>query len=170
MTCPRRGSARPFGGGPAPNRAQDGDEAGFLSLEWVLTVPVVLLLAALVVAAGYLVRDVLVLQEAARVGARTASTTAGQQAVSAAVHDAAPELGGGLAVAVTPQSRRPGDHVEVVVTTTRRYGPLSHRLVARSTARVEPILEGGGPVGPAGPLRPRDPTAPRGAAPIGPRP
>lgn len=164
------GSTRPLGGGPAPaRRSPQGPtaEAGFLSLEWVLTVPVMLLLGALIVSAGYLVRDVLILQEAARVGARTASTTAGQQAVSAAVYDAAPELGGGLAVSVTPLARRPGDHVEVVVTTTRKYGPLSRRLVARSTARVEPILEGGGPVGPAGPLRPRDPTAPRGAVPSG---
>jgi hypothetical protein len=169
MTRVRPGSSRPPEDGATPARPdrRRADEDGFLSLEWVLTVPVMVLLAALVVAAGYLVRDVLVLQEAARVGARTASTTAGQHAVRAAVHDAAPELGGGLAVAVTPMSRRPGDHVEVVVTTTRRYGPLSHRLVARSTARVEPILEGGGPVGPAGPLRPRDPTAARGAAPSG---
>jgi hypothetical protein len=169
MAPARSRSVRPSGGGPTSARPgrRSTDEDGFLSLEWVLTVPVMLLLAALVVAAGYLVRDVLLLQEAARVGARTASTTAGQQAVRAAVHDAAPELGGGLAVAVAPLSRRPGDHVEVVVTTTRRYGPLSHRLVARSTARVEPILEGGGPVGPAGPLRPRDPTAPRGAVPTG---
>jgi hypothetical protein len=159
-------SVRPRGDGPTRSAGR-ADEAGFLSLEWVLTVPVMFLLAALVIAAGYLVRDLLLLQEAARVGARTASTTAGQQAVVGAVHDAAPELRGGLSVAVTPLARRPGDHVVVVVTTTRRYGPLSHRLVARSTARVEPILEGGGPVGPAGPLRPPDPTAPRGSVPNG---
>jgi hypothetical protein len=170
---PRRGGATgpdtepPDVAAPGEARRRPAGEDGFLSLEWVLTVPVMLLLAALVVAAGYLVRDVLVLQEAARVGARTASTTAGQQAVHAAVHDAAPELGGGLSVAVAPMARRPGDHVEVVVTTTRSYGPLSHRLVARSTARVEPVLDGGGPTGPAGPLVPIDPTAPRGSAPSG---
>lgn len=159
-----RRPVRPHRGGP-DGRADDG----FLSLEWVLTVPVMMLLAALVVAAGFIVRDVMLLQEAARVGARVAATTAGQQPVRAAVHDAAPELRGGMAVAVSPMVRRPGDHVEVVVTTTRRYGPLSHRLVARSTARVEPILEGGGPIGPVGPLRPFDPAAPRGAVPVPPR-
>ncbi|MEX1177924.1 MAG: TadE/TadG family type IV pilus assembly protein [Nitriliruptor sp.] len=138
-------------------------EGGFLSVEWVLTVPVMALLAALVVAAGLLVRDVLVLQEAARVGARVASTTAGDAAVSAAVHDAAPELGGGLVIRVHPRAREPGEHVEVRIATTRRYGPLSQRLAVRSTARVEPILEGGGPTGPRTPFHPVDPTAPRDA-------
>lgn len=138
-----------------------------LSLEWVLSVPVMAILAALVVAAGFVVRDVLVLQEAARVGARVASTTAGEQAVTWAVHDAAPELADGpLTIRVSPAVRRSGDQVQVEVTAERRYGPLSHRLRARSTARVEPILDDG-PRGPVTPLRPIDPTAPRG--PIAPR-
>ncbi len=160
MAVVPRQPVRPERGGPA--RARDG-EHGFLSLEWVLSVPVVVLLAALIVAAGYLIRDVLLLQEAARVGARVASTTTGDQAVTHAVHDAAPELRGGLNVSVIPRLRQPGDHVEVRVATTRRYGPLSHRLLARSSARVEPVLEGDGPVGPRTPLHPIDPTAPRNA-------
>lgn len=147
-------SVRSRRGGPtAPHRT----EGGFLSLEWVLTVPVMVLLAALVVAAGYVIRDVLVLQEAARVGARIASTTAGDAPITAAVHDAAPELGGGLSVAVIPQVRQPGDQVEVVVATTRTYGPISHRLRARSTARVEPTLEDSDATSPIDPTRPFDP-------------
>lgn len=135
-----------------------------------MTLPVVAILAALVLAAGFLVRDVLVLQEAARVGARVASTTAGDQAVTWAVQDAAPELADGrLTVRVAPPLRRSGDQVEVEVVADRRYGPLSHRLRARSVARVEPILDVG-PTGPATPLQPIDPTAPRGpVAPTAPR-
>lgn len=158
------GSVRPPRSGPA-RRRPGPDERGFLSLEWVLTVPVMAVIASLVIAAGFLVRDVLVLQEAARVGARVASTTAGDQAVRWAVEDAAPELAGSpLQVRVAPSLRRSGDQVEVEVTAERRYGPLSHRLRARSTARVEPVLDTGpaAPTGPATPLRPIDPTASRG--------
>jgi hypothetical protein len=161
-TPPARRSVRPPRGGStrAPRAA---DDQGFLSLEWVLTVPVMVLLASLVVAAGLLVRDVLVLQEAARVGARVASTTAGDQAATWAVHDAAPELADGrLSVRVWPAARRSGQQVQVEVTADRRYGPLSHQLRARSTARVEPIVDEG--PGPASPLRPIDPTAPRTSA------
>lgn len=150
---------RPRRGGP--DRPHPRGEAGFLSLEWVLTIPVMAVLASLVVAAGFLVRDVLVLQEAARVGARVASTTSGDQAATWAVQDAAPELADGpLTVRISPALRRSGEQVQVEVTAERRYGPLSHRLRARSTARVEPIVDVG-PTGPATPLRPADPTAPR---------
>jgi hypothetical protein len=153
---------RPPRGGPVRRPRQRSTEDGFLSLEWVLTIPVMAVLASLVVAAGFLVRDVLVLQEAARVGARVASTTAGDQAATWAVRDAAPELAdGSITVRISPALRRGGDQVQVEVTAERRYGPLSHRLRARSTARVEPILDAG-PVGPVTPLRPIDPTAPRG--------
>jgi hypothetical protein len=150
---------RPLRGGPG--RPLLTQESGFLSLEWVLTIPVMAVLASLVVAAGFLVRDVLVLQEAARVGARVASTTAGDRAATWAVQDAAPELAdGALTVRISPALRRSGDQVQVEVSAERRYGPLAHRLRARSTARVEPILDVG-PTGPVTPLRPLDPSAPR---------
>jgi hypothetical protein len=151
---------RPRRGGPVRPRRIAGED-GFLSLEWVMTLPVVAILAALVLAAGFLVRDVLVLQEAARVGARVASTTAGDQAVSLAVQDAAPELADGrLTVRVAPPLRRSGDQVEVEVVAHRRYGPLSQRLRARSVARVEPILDDG-PAGPDAPLPLRHDGRPR---------
>jgi hypothetical protein len=96
-------------------------------------------LAAMLLAAGFLVRDVLVLQEAARVGARVASVTPGAVATRNAVAEAAPELSE-LRVAILPARRDSGDQVEVVVRSTRSYGPLSHDLVARSVARVEPVV------------------------------
>jgi Flp pilus assembly protein TadG len=143
--CP---SARPEprdGPAAAPDRRPGcevpGTEAGFLSLEWVLTLPVLILLGSLLLAGGFLVRDVVVLQEAARVGARVASVTPGTAAADAAARDAAPELAA-LDVRVTPATRSAGDDVEVVVASTRRYGPLSHRLTARSVARVEPVVTG----------------------------
>lgn len=135
---------------------------GFLTLEFAMTLPILAMVLALLLAAGSVVRDVLVLQEAARVGARVASTTGGDQAARWAAQDAAPELAGSaLTVRVSPAIRRPGDQVQVEITVARSYGPLTRELRARSTARVEPILdEGVG--GPATPLRPIDPTAPRG--------
>ncbi len=136
-----------------------------LSLEWVLTIPVVVVIASLVVCAGFIVRDVLVLQEAARVGARVASTTSGDLPVRWAVNDAAPELADGpLSVRVSPPQRASGDQVQVEVVAERRYGPLTQQLRARSTARVEPVVDHG-PVAPASPLRPQDPTARRGGGP-----
>jgi hypothetical protein len=134
-----------------------------------MTLPVLAVVLSLVFATALLVRDVLVLQEAARVGARVASTTEGDQAVRWAVQDAAPELrDGDLTVRVSPPTRQPGHQVQVEVSAERRYGPLTRRLRASSTARVEPIVEHG-PRGPVTPLRPVDPTAPgRAESPGGP--
>jgi hypothetical protein len=160
---PRPSSQRPTELAGAP--ADPARVGGFLSLEFAMTLPVLAIVAALVLATGSVVRDVLVLQEAARVGARVASTTSGDQAVRWAVQDAAPELTDGpLTVRVSPALRRPGEQVQVEVEAERRYGPISQRLRARSTARVEPIIDQGA-TGPATPLRPIDPTAPRGPVP-----
>jgi Flp pilus assembly protein TadG len=152
-TTPRRACADRRRGPTGPGR----DERGFLSLEWALTLPVLFVLGTLLIGAGAVVRDVLVLQEAARVGARVASTTPGSHAVDVAVRDAAPELSD-LHVAVMPLQRRSGDPVEVVVRTTRRYGPVAQRLTARSTARTEPIVTGVPPAAP--PWAPRSEDGP----------
>jgi hypothetical protein len=158
-------SVRPVRGGPTPPSDREG---GFLSLEYVLVLPVLASLLLLVLGVGALVRDVLVLQESARVGARVASTTGGDLAARWAVQDAAPELADGpFTVRITPALRQAGDQVQVEVSAERRYGPFARQLRARSTARVEPIVDHG-PTGPATPLRPADPTAPtRPTAPRG---
>lgn len=128
-------------GHPGVGRPDEPDQriGGFLAVEWVATLPVLVLFGSLLVAAGFLVRDVLVIEEAARVGARVASVTTGAAEVVAAARAAAPEVPG-LTVTVWPADRRPGDDVRVEVTAVRRYGPLRHQLSARRVARVEPVV------------------------------
>lgn len=126
-------------GSPAPSPGQDG----VLSLEAVWVLPALaLLIVGLVLTLG-LVRDVLLLHEAARVGARTAVTTTGAEPVVAAARDAAPELQ--LTVHVLPVARSDGDLVTVRVHATRTIGPVVHRLSARAVGRVEPVVGPGRP-------------------------
>jgi hypothetical protein len=125
----------------SPSRA----EAGSLSLESVLLLPVVALLVLGLLGAVGIVRDVLVLHEAARAGARVAATTTGTEPVIRAAREAAPELPG-LRVVVTPSTRRDGDLARVRVELERRLGPVTHRLRASTVARVEPAVGvGAGP-------------------------
>ena len=117
------------------------DEDGMLSLEAVLILPVIaaVILGLLQVAA--LGRDLLVLHEAARVGARVAATTTGTGAPERAARAAAPELAG-LVVSVAPAVRRDGDLVVVEVSAEHRFGPVTRTLSARAIARVEAVVGG----------------------------
>jgi Flp pilus assembly protein TadG len=108
-----------------------------LSLEAVLVLPVLALLAVSLLQVAVLVRDVLIVHEAARAGARAAATTTGASAPTRAARAAAPELAG-ITVSVTPVSRREGDLVRVEVRATRRIAGVSHGLRARAVALVEP--------------------------------
>jgi hypothetical protein len=152
--------ARPPRGGPGPDdgvspvdegtclhghtpgvRAQQHRhaETGALSLEAVLVLPVLALLVIGLLGVVGVVRDVLVLHEAARVGARAAATTSGAAPVVRAVEQAVPELPD-VRVTVTPTTRRDGDLVRVLVEVDRRLGPVTHRLRATTVARVEPVV------------------------------
>lgn len=86
-------------------------------------------------------RDVLLLHEAARVGARIAATTADNQVVANAARDAVPELAG-VRLAVTPRQRGSGDVITVSTSVARRVGPTSLLLRATAHARVEPSVGG----------------------------
>ncbi len=123
---------------PAPVRRRRTGEDGVLSLEAVWVLPALALLVVGLVLTLGLVRDVLVLHEAARAGARTAATTTGSLPVIAAARQAAPELE--LVVRVTPVARRDGDLVTVHAHTTRLIGPIRHELSASAVARVEPVV------------------------------
>ncbi|MFP4234380.1 MAG: TadE family type IV pilus minor pilin [Nitriliruptoraceae bacterium] len=109
-----------------------------LSLEAVWVLPALALLVVGLVLTLGLVRDVLLLHEAARAGARTAATTTGALQVITAARQAAPELD--LTVHVSPVDRRNGDLVTVWTSTTRMIGPIRHDLSARAVARVEPVV------------------------------
>ena len=112
-------------------------EAGMLSLEVVLMLPVVAVLVLGLLQVAALGRDLLVLHEAARVGARVAATTTGSSAPERAARAAAPELTG-LVVEVIPAVRADGDLVVVSVRADRRLGPVTRTLRAEALARVEP--------------------------------
>ncbi len=126
----------------APRRRFHG-ESGMLSLEAVWVLPVLALLMVGLLETAGLVRDVLLLQEAARMGARTAATTTGVDPVVAAAREAAPELE--LHVEVTPALRGDGDLAVVRTRTTRTIGPVRHELSARAVVRVEPSVRHPGP-------------------------
>jgi len=117
------------------------DEDGMLSLEAVLVLPVVALLIVGMIQVAALGRDLLVLHEAARVGARVAATTSGTTAPERAARAAALELRG-LVVEVAPTVRSDGDLVVVVVSAEHRLGPVTRTLEARAIARVEPVVGG----------------------------
>lgn len=117
------------------------DEEGMLSLEAVLVLPVVALLIVGMVQVAALGRDLLVLHEAARIGARVAATTTGTSAPERAARAAAPELRG-LVVDVAPAVRSDGDLVVVVVRAEHLLGPVTRTLTARAIARVEPVVGG----------------------------
>jgi len=126
-----------------PTRAARGgrDEDGMLSLEAVLVLPVIAVVVLGLIQVAALGRDLLVLHEAARVGARVAATTTGSSAPERAARAAAPELTG-LVVSVAPAVRRDGDLVVVEVSAEHRLGPVTRTLSARSIARVEPVVGG----------------------------
>lgn len=137
-------TAPPHSRQPGHGGGRDGrNDAGMLSLEAVLVLPVLALLVIGVLQVAGVVRDVLVLHEAARAGARAAATTSGTAGPAAAARQAAPELAG-LTVRVTPAVRRDGDLVRVEVTVRRSIGPVGHTLRASAVSRVEPAV-GHGP-------------------------
>lgn len=110
-------------------------EEGVLSLEFALSLPLLLLAVLAALQSVVLARDVLVAHEAARAGARAAATSTGTAAVAAAVEEAlgAREVG----LDVRPEARRPGDVARVTVRIGTRIGPHRFPVVATAAARVE---------------------------------
>jgi hypothetical protein len=113
-------------------------QQGVVSLEWVLVLPLLVLAVAGILEVAGVVRDTLLVHEAARAGVRAAATSTGSAAVEEAVGHSLP--GAGHEVAVAPHERADGDLVEVTVVLERRLGPVTHRLSAAATARVEPAV------------------------------
>lgn len=111
-----------------------------------MTLPVVLLCTLLLFEAATLGRDVLLVHEAARAGARAAATSTGTAPVVAAARAAAPELD--IAVEVTPVTRRDGDVARVTVSVRRRIVGTAPTVRASAVARVEPGVGTGPAAGP----------------------
>lgn len=125
----------PHGGQQPAGRRRD---AGIVSLEYVLVLPVLAIAVVTLLQVVGLARDVLLLHEAARAGVRAAVTSTGTGPVEAAVRAAAPEID--PSVQVDPVHRSDGQIVRVTVHHTRTIGPVSHPLQATAVGRVEPIV------------------------------
>jgi hypothetical protein len=127
---------RPSAGPPAAGGC--ARERGSLSLESVLVLPVLALLVVGVLEVATVVRDVLVVHEAARAGARAAATSTGTAAVERAAREAAPELE--VVVLVDPVTRRDGDVVRVTILSRRQVLGVPTTVRASAVARVEPAV------------------------------
>lgn len=118
-------------------------EHGVVTLEAALGVGLVVAAAVLLVHVLAFGRDVLLVHEAARAGARAAATSTGHAAVVRAAREAAPDLP--ITVSVVPAARQAGDLARVEVALTTTVGPLRPRVRARAAARVEPAVGPGMP-------------------------
>ena len=153
---PGRAAAHPAITAPGERRAHHPGQEGVLSLEAVWVLPALVFLVIGLLSVVGLVRDVLLLHEAARAGVRMAATTTGEAPVVTAARMAAPELQ--VVVRVDPVHRSDGDLVTVRVSAIRTIGPVHHQLSARAVGRVEPVVR---PVGPGrGPGFLQGPVAP----------
>jgi Flp pilus assembly protein TadG len=126
---------------PAGARPRQRGQEAVVSLEWVLALPLLALVVVGLLEVGGVVRDVLLLHDAARAGARAAATSTGTGAVREAVDASAGALE--PHVEVVPRDRSAGELVEVTVTVERDLGPVTHLLTARAVARVEPAITPG---------------------------
>jgi Flp pilus assembly protein TadG len=94
-----------------PDRFQRGSAV----VEFALVLPLVLVVALSLVQVGLLVRDRLLIEAAARAGARAAAVEADEDAVRAAALAAAPDLDPALVVVEVARQGTQGDPVTVSV-------------------------------------------------------
>lgn len=126
------------GGGGSTAAGRRADEHGVVSLEWMLALPLLALAVVGLLEVTAVMRDALLVHDAARAGVRAAATSTGTAPVEAAV---AARLGPlDHAVEVSPRERTAGDLVEVTVAAERAVGPVTHPVRARAVARVEPVV------------------------------
>lgn len=109
---------------------------GAVSLEAALLLPFVALVTLAVLQTVGVARDLLLVHDAARAGARSAATTLGQGPPTDAARSAAD--GREVTVRVEPARRVAGDLVTVTVDLAGRFGHLPYTVTARSVAEVEP--------------------------------
>jgi Flp pilus assembly protein TadG len=94
----------------------DRSQAGSAVVEFALVLPLVLVVALSLVQVGLLVRDRLLIEAAARAGARVAAIEADESAVRAAALAAAPDLDPRLAGVEIARQGTQGDPVTVSIT------------------------------------------------------
>lgn len=109
-----------------------------VTLEAATGIAVVLLLVLLLLHVLAFGRDVLLVHEAARAGARAAATATSDAEVVRVARAAAD--GRAVRVSVSPGTRRAGDLARVEVRWTSSVGPLRPQVTARAVARVEEVV------------------------------
>ena len=117
-----------------------GREEGAVSLEAALLLPFVALVTLAVLQMAGVARDLLLVHEAARAGARAAATALDAERPTAAAHAAAD--GRPVEVRIQPAPWAPGSLVTVEVELAGRFGPIPYTVDASAVAEVEP---GAGP-------------------------
>jgi Flp pilus assembly protein TadG len=110
-----------------PERRSPSSECGTAAVEFALVLPLVLIVALGLLQVGLIVRDRLLVDEAARAGARAASLQPDLDAVRSAALAAAPVLD---ATRITVQTTREGGRGDPVQVTVRYSDPLRVPLVA----------------------------------------
>lgn len=115
-------------------------DRGAVALESVLVLPLVAIVLLAVLQLAGVVRDQLLVQEAARAAVRVAVTTRTAGPVVAAAEDAAAPHP--VTTTVTPSRRRPGELVRVEVRLRGRLGPVTTTVTGRAAGRVEPGAAG----------------------------
>ena len=90
-------------------------QAGSAAVEFALVLPLVLVMALALVQVGLLVRDRLLVESAARAGARAAAIEADAGAIRAAALAAAPDLDGSLTTVQISRTGGQGDPVSVSI-------------------------------------------------------
>ena len=96
-------------------RRRGREEQGASAVEFALVLPLLLVVALALVQVGLLVRDRLLVEAAARAGARTAAVEADQAAIVDAVARSAPDLDAGALTVAVSRAGAQGDPVSVTV-------------------------------------------------------
>jgi Flp pilus assembly protein TadG len=96
-------------------RRRGHEERGASAVEFALVLPLLLVVALALVQVGLLVRDRLLVEAAARAGARTAAVEPDQVAIADAVARSAPDLDPGALTVGVARAGTQGDPVTVTV-------------------------------------------------------
>ncbi len=109
-----------------------------------MVMPLVALCALAMLQLVGVVRDALLAQDLARIGARVAAVDPSHEAVARAIASAAgPDVA--TTVTILPPMRRHGDTITVEVRLQRPGGLLDVELTGRAATHGEPVLDRGGP-------------------------
>ena len=96
-------------------RRRGHEQRGASAVEFALVLPLLLVVALALVQVGLLVRDRLLVEAAARAGARTAAVDPDEGAVADAVARSAPDLDAGALTVAVVRAGTQGDPVTVTV-------------------------------------------------------